>query len=822
MNEKNGAHLRWNPEKNAADRQADFLPDDTARDQLAQLLTEFQQDLKAKGYPALCEQVDEWLWQIDEQPENALYEQIAKRLAGWIELFRLVALREELRYFADRDPVAYAKARKQILVHLGWGWGTFEQSSKFWQKLDEEHPGAFENYLDVYIDCEKTGRRIWCSATPPNLAEDYLKDRGITDDTVKAHSLEIDLSPSQDQARQRLSRSLPHGVLEIIWCPLFDAQGVIYSYIARILPTIGETKFLCPHGSDGLPYIPKTVFDLPLGQPVIITEGPIKALACVQAGCAAIGLNGVWGAAVADANGEFRFRADLLSALDWRGRNVYLAFDADLLINSRVRQALFRTMFVLKTAGAEVYHPSWDLAQGKGIDDYLMGRLQANGQHDPATVLAGLIKDAKPLIEIINPNPLDLGLIASELQKVHLPDLLREQLCKELAKRLNVTRESLRGIKPQPPAGQGPTYAETLKPWPDPVDGESLLNEIKALLNLIIIMDEDSLNAVTLWTLLTCLSDTDAIDTLALLVVLSPTKRCGKTRLLTALSRLTRRALYCVRPSAAVIYRVIGKYGPTILVDEADELFKDNKGYENTELREVFCAGFNPGVFVPRCVGDSHDIENFPTWCPKVIGLSGSKLPDTIFDRAVPIKLQRKDKTQKTIPLRDVFPGLWLDFRRKLLRLAKDIADQVRAAKPAIPTGMNDRAEDAWLPLLAIAENVGGDWPKLAKAAALKLSAGAEDHESVAIQLLTALKKIFEDAGQNVKDGFLFTSAILSELNSNPQAPWADWRNGSGISAKGLASLLKPFGIKSEKATTVPQHWGYGYNGLKPHFDRYV
>jgi hypothetical protein len=304
-----------------------------------------------------------------------------------------------------------------------------------------------------------------------NLVEDYLKERGISDQTVKAHGLEIDLNVSQNQARQRLGRVLPHGVLEIIWCPFFDAQGAVHGYTARILPTIGDIKFLCPVGSNGLPYIPKTVFGLALGQPVIITEGPIKALACVQAGYAAIGLSGVCGAAVADANGEFRIRADLLSALEWRGRNVYLAFDADLLINPKVRQALFRTMFVLKTAGAEVYHLSWDLAQGKGIDDYLIGQLQANGQNDQATVLAGLMANAEPLIKMIKPNSLDLG--SSELQKVYLPDLLREQLCRELAKQLNVSRDDLRGLRPQPPAGKQPTYAEDLEPWPDPVDGKS-------------------------------------------------------------------------------------------------------------------------------------------------------------------------------------------------------------------------------------------------------------------------------------------------------------------------------------------------------------
>ena len=135
-------------------------------------------------------------------------------------------------------------------------------------------------------------------------------------------------------------------------------------------------------------------------------------------------------------------------------------------------------------------------------------------------MLAGLIKNAKPLIEIIKPNPLDLGLIASELQKVYLPDLLRDQLCRELAKQLNVSREHLRGLKPQPSAAQQPTYAENLEPWPDPVDGRSLLHEVSALLNLVIVMDQDSLVAVTLWILLTYLSDTDAIDTLALLVAL--------------------------------------------------------------------------------------------------------------------------------------------------------------------------------------------------------------------------------------------------------------------------------------------------------------
>jgi hypothetical protein len=52
-------------------------------------------------------------------------------------------------------------------------------------------------------------------------------------------------------------------------------------------------------------------------------------------------------------------------------------------------------LFLFKTAGAEVFQLSWDLTQGNGIDDYLVG--QAN----PATALAELIANAKPLIETV-------------------------------------------------------------------------------------------------------------------------------------------------------------------------------------------------------------------------------------------------------------------------------------------------------------------------------------------------------------------------------------------------------------------------------------
>ena len=42
---------------------------------------------------------------------------------------------------------------------------------------------------------------------------------------------------------------------------------------------------------------------------------------------------------------------------------------------------------------------------------------------------------------------------------------------------------------------------------------------------------------------------------------------------------------------------------------------------------------------------------------------------------------------------------------------------ELTAAEPIMPVGIEDRAADAWEPLLAVADAAGGDWPKKARAA---------------------------------------------------------------------------------------------------------
>jgi hypothetical protein len=478
-----------------------------------------------------------------------------------------------------------------------------------------------------------------------NLCEEYLSARGITDETVKIHGLELDRFNAK-RAKDRLGLTLAgNGIIEVIWFPLVIPNGSIKSWIARPLPTIaGGPKFLAPLGSNAAPFVPRSVYDLSHGKPVIITEGPVKALACVQAGFDAIGLNGVWGAARKNSQDLYVISADLHKALDWRGRKVYAAFDADLNINPNVRQALIRLYLVLAASGAELYQLSWDLSEGKGIDDWLVGRLRSNGHDQPEEVLKALLADAKPFVETIQRTSLDLGLIYSELIKVYLPDLLRSQICKDLARQLGVPVDDLRGVGRSQPAANAPSYATDPAPWPDPIDGEGLLHDLAGVVKRHVVIDDHSVVATVLWTILSYCAD--LVDTLPLLVVLSPARRCGKSRLLTVLDRLVRRAMSVVLITPATVYRSIEQFHPSLLLDEADTLFRDSHGNENGELRAIFNSGFTRDqAWVPRCVGENAEVELFSTWAPKVVALVG-KLPDTIYDRSIPIRLKRRSKSE--------------------------------------------------------------------------------------------------------------------------------------------------------------------------------
>ena len=147
-------------------------------------------------------------------------------------------------------------------------------------------------------------------------AETYLEARKILPATIAAQHLEFDSAPAAERIRERLGddilvagRPLSQYAKELLWVPYLNSDGAATSWTARIFPTPANgPKFLTPKGGGGPPYIPPAVWAVAekADMPLILTEGPVKALSCLQAGLPAIGLNGVYGACGHDADGRSR------------------------------------------------------------------------------------------------------------------------------------------------------------------------------------------------------------------------------------------------------------------------------------------------------------------------------------------------------------------------------------------------------------------------------------------------------------------------------------------------------------------------------------
>ena len=333
-------------------------------------------------------------------------------------------------------------------------------------------------------------------------------------------------------------------------------------------------------------------------------------------------------------------------------------------------------------------------------------------------------------------------------------------------------------------ARQGaPLLLADVEPWPTPVDGAAVLETVIKTITGFIVLPSHGAVALALWILHTYLMDAWWLSPLA--VATSPTRRCGKTALLTVVSELAYRPLAASNISPAALFRSVEKYRPTLMLDEAETWLKTNEA-----LRGIVNAGHTRRtVMVIRTVGDDHEPATFSTWCAKFIALIG-ELPDTLMDRAIVIEMRRKTATERVERLRlDQLPAVCEPLQRQMARWAVDHEDGLAAADPEIPAGLHDRAADNWRPLLALSDTLGGEWPTRARGAANML-AGVDQEDAIGVQLLWDIKDAFAD------EPVLSSKAIIDALVAMDDRPWATWsRQDKPLTTHGLARLLRKFRI---------------------------
>ena len=137
----------------------------------------------------------------------------------------------------------------------------------------------------------------------------------------------------------------------------------------------------------------------------------------------------------------------------------------------------------------------------------------------------------------------------------------------------------------------------SVEPWPDPVGAAELLDKLRAHFKRYVVLPEHADIALALWTLNTWVFE--SFDVAPYLSITSPTRRCGKTVLMTMLYWLCRRGKKSDSMSKPAIYRSVDTERPTLVLDEVGWVL-DPKD----ERQGILCGGFERSGFVEVCEGE--------------------------------------------------------------------------------------------------------------------------------------------------------------------------------------------------------------------------
>lgn len=399
-----------------------------------------------------------------------------------------------------------------------------------------------------------------------------------------------------------------------------------------------------------------------------------------------------------------------------------------------------------------------------------------------------------------------------------LPESVRDEaslLLNQVAESISVERASGMNEKPE---GQGQAIAfPEIPPWPEPVDGAVLLDEIIATFKRFIVTTAAQRDALGLFVLHAHAHDAAQVS--PILNLTSAEKRSGKTTCATVIGAMVPRKVNSASLTPATIFRVIERHHVTIVADEVDAYLGDRD-----DLRGLLNSShFRSSAWVPRCVGDDSEVRLFSTWAPIVlIGLRASKQHDTLRDRSIIIELRRRTPDEPIERCRlHKLDGICDAIRRRAVRWTNDNLEALRTAEPDIPSALNDRAADHWQNLLAIADIAGLEWGKRARNAALILSGdgGTIEDDSPGVLLLSDCQRFFDERSVDRAR----TADILPWLNQQEDRPWGGWRKGQPLDDRGCARLLKPYGIRSKNiriGETSPK--GYELAAFNDAFRRYL
>ena len=364
---------------------------------------------------------------------------------------------------------------------------------------------------------------------------------------------------------------------------------------------------------------------------------------------------------------------------------------------------------------------------------------------------------------------------------ISLPSEQQETRLDELAKRLD---EDVAVIRDHFTAFVGmqswaaSTDSWNVELWPDPVETQALLQQISAKIRKYIVLRPEAVIATALWTM-TAWAHEGATHS-PILAAISVEPDSGKSTLLGVLRFLAPKPFVSVEPTGPSVYRTVDREHPTLIIDEADDLF-----YRKSDLRAIVNAGWSRGTKIPR-QGRWYD-----PFCPKILGILGkTKLPRTIASRSIILKMWPKKPDEKAEDFAYADDPEFSTIRRKLARWAADNVRIIKDLKPPQPPGFNNRLNANWKLLLQIAQHAGGGWFEQARRSAIYLSRVPYE-PSAGVQLLAALRAMFTKNRTEIT-----SEQVVQELLADPNSQWHEYRSRGPITKNQVAALLKDFEIR--------------------------
>jgi hypothetical protein len=291
-------------------------------------------------------------------------------------------------------------------------------------------------------------------------------------------------------------------------------------------------------------------------------------------------------------------------------------------------------------------------------------------------------------------------------------------------------------------------------------------------------MHPEAVIATALWTMTAWAHEGTTHSPILAAISVEPDS--GKSTLLGVLRFLVPKPFVSVEPTGPSVYRTVDREHPTLIIDEADDLF-----YRKSDLRAIVNAGWSRGTRIPR-QGRWYD-----PFCPKILGILGkTKLPRTIASRSIILRMWPKKPEEKAEDFAYADDPEFSTIRRKLAQWAAHNVGIIKELKPPQPPGFNNRLSANWKSPLQIAQHARGGWPEQARRSAIYLSRTPYE-PSMGVQLLAALRAIFARNRTEIT-----SEQVVQELLADPDSQWHEYRGRGPITKHLVAALLKDFEIR--------------------------